>query len=105
MAQEFTVLDMTCQSCAASVTKAVSRLPGVNAVDIDIARNNVRVEAAEDVTPETIVAAINAAGYTEIAPATPVGRAAERWRNNGYSVAIEEIPSSATSGPGCSCCG
>jgi copper chaperone CopZ len=101
MAQEFTVLDMTCAGCAASVRKAVARVPGVKAVDTDVARNRVRVAVAEDVSSEAIVAAINNAGYYEVAPVTKEPTPTERWRAN----AVEVLPSSTESSSGCSCCG
>ena len=68
MAQEFTVLDMTCSGCASSVRKAVLQVPGVEAVDVDLAQKNVRVEAPENVTTEQIMQAINEAGYIEVTP-------------------------------------
>ena len=68
MAQEFTVLDMTCSGCASTVRKAVSQVPGVQAVTIDLSQNQVRVDASETVTTDQIVQAINAAGYIEVTP-------------------------------------
>ena len=68
MAQEFTVLDMTCSGCAASVRNAVSQVPGVQAVAINLSQNQVRVDASENVTTDQIVQAINAAGYIEVTP-------------------------------------
>ncbi len=66
MAQEFTVLDMTCQGCAATVRHVVERIPGVESVDIDLATHNVRVNATGEVPDERIVTALNKAGYDEI---------------------------------------
>jgi copper chaperone CopZ len=66
MAQEFTVLDMTCQGCAATVRHVVERIPGVESVDIDLPTHKVRVNAASAVPSETIVTALNKAGYDEI---------------------------------------
>lgn len=100
MVQEFTVLDMTCGGCASSVRKAVSRLPGVTSVDTDVARNQVRVEAAEEVAPATIVAAINKAGYYEITPLTTQPATVARWSTN----ALEVTPASTTPSSGCGCC-
>lgn len=67
MVQEFTVQDMTCGGCAASVRKAVQQVPGVKGIEIDVPTRSVRVEA-EGVTSEQIVGAIADAGYTEISP-------------------------------------
>ena len=62
----FKVQDMTCGGCAASVRKAVSRVPGVSAVNADPATKDVVVEAAPEVSREAVIAAINTAGYREI---------------------------------------
>jgi copper chaperone CopZ len=67
MAYTFTVNDMTCSGCAATVRAAVKRVPGVEDVQIDVPSRTVVVAAGQDVRAETVVAAITAAGYTEIA--------------------------------------
>jgi len=68
MSYTFKVEDMTCGGCAASIKQAVSRVPGVSAVDANPSSKDVVVDAAADVSHETIIAAINAAGYTQITP-------------------------------------
>jgi copper chaperone len=68
MSYTFKVEDMTCGGCAASIKRAVSRLPGVSAVDANPSSKDVVVDASADVSHEIIVAAINAAGYTQITP-------------------------------------
>ena len=93
MAQEFTVLDMTCSGCAASVRNAVSQVPGVQAVAINLSQNQVRVDAAETVTTDQIVQAINEAGYIEVKP-------------RSTAAASNETGSSPLSpGAGSGCCG
>jgi copper chaperone CopZ len=62
----FKVQDMSCGGCAASIQKAVGRVPGVSAVKADPQTKDVVVDASSDVRPEAIVAAIQGAGYTEI---------------------------------------
>lgn len=62
----FKVQDMTCGGCAASVRKAVAQVSGVSAVTADPQSKDVVVEAAPEVTPEAVIAAINTAGYREI---------------------------------------
>ncbi len=68
MAQQFTVLDMTCQGCVATVRHVVERIPGVASVDIDLPTHNVRVNAAGEVPAAMIVSALNKAGYDNITP-------------------------------------
>ena len=66
MTKEFTVRDMSCQHCVAAITKEVASVPGVQNVNIDLASKHVAVEASEHVTAETLLAAINEAGYTDV---------------------------------------
>jgi copper chaperone CopZ len=66
MSYAFKVEDMTCGGCAASIKRAVSRVPGVSSVAANPSSKDVVVDTSAEVSRETIVAAINAAGYTEI---------------------------------------
>jgi copper chaperone len=66
MNKAFTVSDMSCGHCAQAITQEVSSVPGVQQVTVDLGTKRVSVEAREDVTTETITAAINEAGYTDI---------------------------------------
>ena len=66
MSYTFRVEDMICGGCAASIKQAISRMPGVSAVDANPSSKAVVVNASADVSREMIVAANNAAGYTEI---------------------------------------
>lgn len=68
MSYAFKVEDMTCGGCAASIKRAVSRVPGVSNVETNPSSKDVVVDASGEVSRETIVAAINAAGYTQITP-------------------------------------
>jgi copper ion binding protein len=62
--QEFTVGGMSCGGCVASVTRAVSRLPGVRTVDVSLEQKVANVEYDEAATDgAAIVAAIEAAGF------------------------------------------
>ncbi len=66
MSYAFKVEDMTCGGCAASIKRAVSRVPGVSSVETNPSSKDVVVDTSVDVSRETIVAAIEAAGYTQI---------------------------------------
>jgi copper chaperone len=66
MCYTFKVEDMTCGGCAASIKQAVAHVPGVSNVDADPFSKDVLVNTSADVSRETIVAAINGAGYTDI---------------------------------------
>ena len=66
MTQEFTVKDISCGHCAQAITKEVTSVPGVQNVRVDIGTKRVSVEANDQVTTDTIVSAINEAGYADI---------------------------------------
>ncbi|HKY67812.1 MAG TPA: cation transporter, partial [Acidimicrobiales bacterium] len=53
---------MTCASCAARIEKRLNRLDGVTA-SVNYATEKAAVDAPPDVTPDDLVAAVEAAGY------------------------------------------
>jgi copper chaperone len=65
--EQFRVPDISCQHCVNAITKEVSALAGVKAVQVNLDDKRVTVEHAPEVTTEQIVAAINEAGYDEVA--------------------------------------
>jgi copper chaperone len=52
---------MSCAHCVAAITSAVSALPGVTGVDVDLAGGLVRVDGTPQAT--AVSAAIEDAGY------------------------------------------
>ncbi len=65
---EFAVGGMSCAACAARVEKAVRKIPGVAAANVNFALGRLTVEAGAGVTAAAVVAAVRDAGY-EAAPA------------------------------------
>jgi copper chaperone len=62
--REFAVVGMHCGGCVQSVTRAVSRVSGVKAVNVSLENKAASVEFDEAVVaPAAIVAAIEAAGF------------------------------------------
>jgi copper chaperone len=55
------VSGMTCGHCVSAITSAVSALPGVTGVDVDLEAGSVRVEGTPDAA--SVTAAIEDAGY------------------------------------------
>lgn len=72
---ELNVQDMTCGACVKHVTAALSPLPGVDAVEVDLQAGRVRVSGSPD--DAALIAALDDAGYPAQlaspanAPATP----------------------------------
>lgn len=65
--EQFRVPEISCQHCVNAITKEVSTLAGVQRVQVNLDTKTVTVEHEPQVTTEQIVAAINEAGYDEVA--------------------------------------
>ena len=64
MKQTFTVTGMTCSACSAHVEKAVGKLAGVSAVNVNLLSGSMQVTYDEKaLSPEEIIRAVTAAGY------------------------------------------
>ncbi len=63
---EFQVTGMSCGHCEASVQQHVSRLAGVDAVEVSAASGRLVVSSAEGVADEAVVAAVDEAGYEAV---------------------------------------
>ena len=59
---EFQVQGMTCQGCVGSVQRAATRVPGVTAIDVDLA--NARAVATGTFDTEQLFAALRKAGFS-----------------------------------------
>ena len=61
-ARDYTVRGMTCSHCVLSVREEVSEVPGVSAVDVDLASGRLTV-TGQDVDDDAVRAAVADAGY------------------------------------------
>ncbi len=59
----YTVAGMTCGHCVNAVTEEVSAVPGVTAVDVDLASGGLTVTSTETVDDGAVRAAVEEAGY------------------------------------------
>ena len=59
--EQYNVTGMSCAACSARVEKAVSQLEGVESCSVSLLTNSMGVTG--DVSPETVIAAVEAAGY------------------------------------------
>jgi copper ion binding protein len=62
-----TVAGMTCGHCVSSVQSELSKLEGVERVDVDLASGRVEIASSTELTAEAIAEAVDEAGY-EVAP-------------------------------------
>ncbi|SDG46934.1 Copper chaperone CopZ [Sinosporangium album] len=60
----YQVEGMTCGHCVSSVTDEVTKVPGVTAVDIDLATGAVKVTSSAPLDAAAVGAAVKEAGYS-----------------------------------------
>jgi copper ion binding protein len=59
----YTVVGMTCGHCVSAVTEEVTQVPGVTAVDVDLASGRLTVTSDAPVDDDAVRAAVDEAGY------------------------------------------
>ena len=59
----YTVTGMTCGHCVSSVTEEVTAVPGVTAVDVDLATGSLSVTSDTALDAAAVRAAVEEAGY------------------------------------------
>ncbi len=59
----FTVVGMTCNSCAMTVTDEVTQVPGVQDVAVELATGRLTVTSDANLDPALIKGAVEDAGY------------------------------------------
>lgn len=65
--EQFRVPEISCGHCVQMITKEVSAVPGVQQVAVNLNDKSVRVDHDGKVSVETLIHAINEAGYDEVA--------------------------------------
>ena len=71
--KEYIIEGMSCASCAMTIENAVSKIPGVDKVSVNLATEIMTVEANDSVTPEDIAKVVDGVGYS----ARPRGKSVE----------------------------
>ena len=93
MKQKFDVTGMSCAACSAAVERAVNKLEGVDAAQVNLLANSMQVEYdAAAVTEADICAAVEKAGYGA-SPVVPAGKAAPAKAAPGEDPAEVELRS------------
>jgi Cu+-exporting ATPase len=71
---------MTCASCVARVEKALKAVPGVATAEVNLATETATVSLAEGAPPQSLVAAVEKAGYSaRLAPAPQTTQNRSWW--------------------------
>ncbi|KKX58031.1 heavy metal translocating P-type ATPase [Pseudomonas putida] len=60
---ELSIDGMTCASCVGRVERALSKVPGVKSVSVNLANERAHLELLGQVDPQTLIAAVSKAGY------------------------------------------
>ncbi|WP_127818562.1 heavy-metal-associated domain-containing protein [Microbacterium sp. CPCC 204701] len=60
---QYTVTGMTCGHCEASVRREVSKLTGVEDIQVSAAAGTLKIATAADLADEAVLAAVDEAGY------------------------------------------
>lgn len=60
---KITVIGMSCQHCVASVTEALSKIDGIENVEVDIASGTASFDETKEVSGETIRKALEEIGF------------------------------------------
>ena len=68
MTTQYTVSGMTCEHCRAHVTQDVLAVPGVEAVDVDLASGAMTVTSAAPIPYTAIEGAVREAGDYAVVP-------------------------------------
>lgn len=61
-----TAREIVCGGCASSIKKALANVAGVSGVEVDVASKRVTVEHSDAVSRESIVEALDRAGYSAV---------------------------------------
>ena len=80
---EWHVGGMDCASCVAKVTKAVERLPGVSAVEVNLIAERLRFDLAPDRAPDAVESQVKALGYSVKREAPAAKRRAHHHHEHG----------------------
>ncbi len=79
--EQYNVTGMSCAACSARVEKAVSKVDGVTSCSVNLLMNSMGVEGTA--SPESIIAAVEAAGYgAGLKNAPPAAKAAQKEEIN-----------------------
>jgi len=80
---EWHVGGMDCASCVAKVTKAVERLPGVSAVEVNLIAERLRFDLAPEGAPDAVESQVKALGYSVTREAPVAKRRAHHHHEHG----------------------
>ena len=93
--QKFNVSGMTCAACQAHVEKAVNKVDGVQCCTVNLLTNSMVVDFDESTTPQTIIAAVEQAGYGASLPGASAPTADHNSEDTEAKAMLRRIAGSA----------
>ena len=87
--KQYEVTGMSCAACSARVEKAVSKIEGVTSCSVNLLTNSMGVEGAVDA--QTVIEAVEAAGYKAAEKESRTGQEAGRMEKSGELKAIDRL--------------
>ena len=90
--EKYNVIGMSCAACSARVEKAVSRLPGVKQVAVNLLTNSMLVSYEVPATSEIICNAVNQAGYSASLAAEPGKKTGRSFAKEREALEDRETP-------------
>ncbi|NLF35208.1 MAG: heavy metal translocating P-type ATPase [Clostridiales bacterium] len=91
MKQKFNVTGMTCSACSAHVEKAVSKLPGVRDVNVNLLGGTMTADLGDVATAAAVIAAVEDAGYGASLPASGAAKAERPAAGGGAEEELREM--------------
>jgi Cu+-exporting ATPase len=76
------ITGMTCASCAGRVERALRKVPGVTNATVNLANERAHVEVAEPIDPESLIAAVDKAGYGASLEQDPADQQADQQKRH-----------------------
>ena len=80
MSWTVTVENIKCGGCANSITKALTALPGINSVNVDVEKGEIGVDGDQSLQPE-VLKRLLALGYPQSGAVSGLGSAAAKAKS------------------------
>jgi Cu+-exporting ATPase len=76
------IVGMTCASCAGRVERALRKVPGVTEVSVNLANERAHVEGTGGIDPDSLIAAVDKAGYSASLQPDTAAQAADQQQRH-----------------------
>jgi copper chaperone CopZ len=63
---QINIINLNCEGCINTITKALSKKEGVHQVSVDLEKSEVTIDAEDSVSRELLLESLNKMGYPEV---------------------------------------